>query len=601
MPKVSKKLKFGFVGLFCLGSVLVNTGYHTYSVEEADFKVITGKINDKNSFNTNYTRLNTLYEQVRDKVEQQSKTYKNTNYKQAASDLVIARTAMVNSKTANSSGDLKSSKIFIGKALASLKNAQLNLMPSRVVEARGLYLDAESIPVDKKEISKLVREIKNANFNMIYPEVFSRGYSIVENPVAEVSEPFKAAGFDVLEYLLKEAHQLGMEVHPWVWVFRVKSPLYGDSFLKKYPNLVARKERPVFEDREPLFLSPASPMSKALVVKLLKFIATKYQIDGMLLDYIRYDETMNYDILTKQYFRDYYLDKYNSKPPETIKNGDPVFNELQLWREDQVTQTVKMIKQELTALRPGIKIGVAIFRTVREGRLLKMQDWRLWSNNQLIRYICPMLYTDNTADLTAWLNSETDKWARNDYLYPSLGAHRFYSNDDIYPLAGLLNERHIPGFNIFSIIHFGRENLGELARGVFRKPAYSPHRGTFTAIKLILEDTSGWLKKLATTEKDLPSDHLKNIAYQFDILRGSLPDVNNYQDYAGVKEKLEKLKVTVDSYAKSGLPPLFIKEVKHPLDYCLSLLQVYTREVTTKGKVFNSTLPPLPLPQKKNQ
>jgi uncharacterized lipoprotein YddW (UPF0748 family) len=591
MLKISKRLQAGLLTLL-VASVLLNVR-KTYPEEVSNYKIITAKINDKNSFKVNYDSLAALMKQVTEKTEQQARIFKNTNYQEAGKDLEKARAALNNSKIADDANDARKTKLYTDMAAASLKNAQLNLMPSRVVEARGLYLDADSIPTDKKEISKLIREIKAANFNIIYPEVFRRGYALIDNPVAETDQRFKPAKFDILKDIIQESHNLGMEVHPWFWTYRVKSPLYGDSFLKRYPNLMARRLNPKFEDREPLFLSPASPMSKALVLKLLKYIAANYNIDGVLLDYIRYDETMGDDILTKQYFRDYYLSKYKVKPPENIKPGDPAFIDFQLWREDQVTQTVKMIKQGLSAIRPGIKIGAAIFRTEKEGRLLKMQDWRLWDNNQYIKYVCPMLYTDNTTELNDWLNSETDRNTRNDYIYPSLGAHRFYSNDDLYPLAGLLNERNIPGFNIFSIIHFGRENLSELAKGIFRKPAYIPHRGIITAIKLNLGDTSRWLKKLTETEKELPADALKNLAFQFDTLDKSLPDASYYPEYAKLNGKLEKLKTGVDSINKTAkFPPAFIKDIKHTIDYSIKLLDIYTREETTKGKTFKSTMPP---------
>jgi len=42
-------------------------------------------------------------------------------------------------------------------ALEDLRNAQLNLMPSRVAEARGLYIDADSIPKSKYEITRLIQ------------------------------------------------------------------------------------------------------------------------------------------------------------------------------------------------------------------------------------------------------------------------------------------------------------------------------------------------------------------------------------------------------------------------------------------------------------
>src|SRR5690606_38626690 len=137
-----------------------------------------------------------------------------------------------------------------------------------------------------------------------------------------------------------------------------------------------------------------------------------------------------------------------------------------------------------------------------------------------------------------------DRSTRNDYLYPSLGAHRFSTTDDFFPQVGLLHKRNIPGFNIFSLTHYGLKNLEELGKGVFRKTAYTPHKGVVPGIKLLLADTSDWLKKLSASENSLPSDNLQNMAFHFDKLENSLPYSNvTYYDYPQLKKRLEDLKL----------------------------------------------------------
>jgi uncharacterized lipoprotein YddW (UPF0748 family) len=596
MSRISNKILSICIATTCIFFIL-NLQYKAYSVEEKDFSILSTRISDKAGFAYNYAKLVSLVDSVDAKVQEHARAFKNTNYPQSKIEVKVARESLSEADTAYSLGNLEKAKYMVNLALENLRNAQLNLMPSRVAEARGMYLDTDSIPKTKKEILELIIDLKKANFNIIYPEVYRRGYAIFANNITEIDPTFKNLDFDALSYLTKQAHNYGIEVHPWVWTFRAKSPTYGDPLLSKHPNLVARREKYTKFDREDLFFSPAAPQARELIASLLKQLANNYEIDGLLLDYIRYDETLGNDLVSQRNFRVYFLNKYKKEPPYAISIGDSLYAEWQLWRESQVTQMVELVRKEITSVRPNIKLGVAVFRTEGEGRLLKMQDWRLWDSNQLVNYVCPMLYTDNTADLNMWLDSETDRNTRSDFLYPSLGAHKFQTADDFYPQVGLLNKRNVPGLNIFALTHYSRQNFADLGKGVFRNPAFIPSNGVIQSIKLILGDTSGWLKRLVKNEKSLPSDELKNLAYEFDKLNNSLPNnKKTYNDYFKLKARLEEIKKKADQLRGTGsFPALFITEVKDPVNYALSLLKVYTRIALTKGKSFRSSIPPLPI------
>lgn len=566
------------------------------AVEISDYTIKSIVIKEESHLKENYPKVKDLLNVVEEKVVQQEKSYPDTDYKKARLDVELAKKDLARFDYAYKLGSIQKAIDYINKVLSELRNAQFELMPSRTVEARGLYIDADSIPTTKKEIADLILEIKKANINIIYPEVFRRGYTIFSNSIADIDGRFKNIKFDVLKELIDEAHKQNIEVDPWIWTFRIKSPLYDDAFMKKYPALVARREIYKFEDREPLFLSPAEPKARMLILRLLRQLAINYKIDGLLMDYIRYDETLGNDILTKKYFREYYLNKYDKEPPLTIKQTDPIFNEWQIWREEQVTTMVKSVRRELLTHRPEMKIGVAIFRTEKEGRLLKMQDWRHWGNNQYIDYVCPMLYTDNNRDLNDWLNSETDNNTRFDFIYPSLGAHRFNTTDDFFPEVGLIHKRNIPGMNIFSLIHFGRENLPDLAKGVFRKPALIPDRNFTLSVKDLLSEISLWLKGIAYSEKDIPVKNLKNLIYKNDKLNQRInSSINSENGYKELGESLEDLKKYANTLSNDkGFPLGLISEINEHYNYILRLNEIENHKLITRDKYFPPTLPPIP-------
>lgn len=526
------------------------------------------KIEQKITSNPNFKNI---IKNVEKKYSDAKKNYINADYNSALKNINQAKSDVVNIRN-NKNHKQELLKNFY----SHIKSAQLNLMYSRPVESRGIYLDVDTIPTTKKDISDLIKKIKEANFNIIYPEVFRRGYAIFPNKIAQIDDKFKKVDFDVFEYITQEAHKNNIEVYPWIWTFRVKSPLWGDSFLKRYPDLVARREKYRFEDREPLFLSPSDPRARALILSLIKKIIVDYKIDGMLLDYIRYDETLPDDILTMQNFRKYYFEKHKKNPPNKIVQGDFEFLELQLWRENQITEMVKNVKKLFATNRPKAKLGVAVFRNEQQTRLLKMQDWRYWANNKYIDFVCPMLYTDNTKELNDWIDIESDDDTRKDFLYPSLGALRFNSNDDFYPLVGLLHKRNVTGLNIFALSHFGTNTMGELAKGVFRKPALIPDKSLEKSIKEILKDNNDWLRKIKKEEVNL-AYKLNNILYELEQLPFSYSNKNLF-------------KKTINNIDKQNIPQSLKENITNNLEYCIKIIKIY--EVRSLTKSFKQTIPP---------
>lgn len=561
---------------FILASCFVFTGINNvYAMELEDYKVLTPKIQDISFLEKNIEIIEPFIEELEKKVNRQKDSLE-IDFKTNSLKLNKIKSDFGRLKLSLKIGDSEKAKSYLKNIINDSREVQLNIIPSRKVETRGLYIDADNIPVTKPEITKLIKEIKYANFNVIYPEVFRRGFSIFNNNIAETEDRFKNTGFNVLDFMIQEAHKNNIDVYPWVWAFRVKSPLYSDYFLKKYPDLIAKRKVTKFENREPLFLSPASSQARNLVLRLLRVITVNYDIDGLLLDYIRYDETMSYDMITEKNFRDYYFQKYQKYPPSDINKDPEVLKELQFWREEQVTSLVKTANLMLKNIRPQMKIGAAIFRTEKEGRLLKMQDWRHWESNNYIDFVCPMLYTDSTKDLNDWINSETDKNTRLDYLYPSLGAHKFNTADDIYPLIGLLHKRSVAGLNVFSLAHIGLENLPDLRKSIFKNEALIPQKDVNKSFEVIIDDLINKIKKINNQNIIKKLSELKGLVKKADY-NSSIKNISS------IMPELQSLNKNVKA------------ELTEDLEYILKLFKTEQRIDYSKNNYIKVTEPPLPI------
>lgn len=520
---------------------------------------------DRDSLTTTYLKARDVVEQVRPRLRDAQRRFIDAPLEAASWDFALAELALANTELLLASNRLDWAAKDLQLATQRLRSAQLHMMPSRSVEARGLYLDAGSIPKTKQGVTELLERLSKAGFNQILPELFRRGYTLYPSRFTEQDPEFRAAEPDLMAHLFQEAHRLNLEVHPWIWTFRVRSPGFGNPVLDKLPALAAVPSPEKFADAR--FLSPASPEARQFVLKLVKEIRDTFPIDGILLDYIRYDETVPEDTVSQTLFRLEQIDKTGRYPPNKIIPGDPLFVEWQLWREEKVTRMVQDINLAL-----GKPIGVAVFRGESYSRMQKMQNWRHWANNGWVSYINPMLYTNNLQDLHTWFDWETDKGKRHDLLYPVLGAHRFDYPEDLFAQIGTIRDHHLPGLGIFALAHFKLSLLDDLAKGPFRTPAVTPHRDLPDALRRSLLATSEWLMSLK-----LPAyPEIVGIAQQLAQTAESVPIAPTSANLQALSSQLNQVADSVQALRRmERLPGDLDKEVADHLGDPQALIQIY--------------------------
>lgn len=477
------------------------------------------------------------------------------------------------------------------KAQDSLSRALVDSLPSRSVEARGMFVDAGSLPKTAQGIRDLVDRLAQAHFNMILPEVIRRGYTLYPSAFTERDPEFAGLDVDPVGLLVTEAHRHGIEVHPWVWTFRVRSPGFGNPVLARLPALAARSERTT----EPRFLSPADPESREYVYGLVDELTSRYDLDGLCLDYIRYDEETPDDWISQTRFSFDYRARHGHFPAMPVAPFSADWVEYQLWREEQVNQTVRALSQRLHARFPGFQLSVATFRGEKYARLNKMQDWRHWSDNAWADVVTSMLYTPRPQDLGTWLDWETDHGKRSNLLYAILGPLRM--DDPVRETlleCEVLNQRQNPGVLLFSLGHMTPELWDALGQGPFRRPAMVPHRHVMLAVRHQLvevdDDYLGPIQDgadfdLAATVAVLRTE-IKKVAR-------SLPlDQAPFWQNGALTDRLEGLKSLARQMVTTHhLPEPVADELAHRVDYAEALVRANAQHLAATRYV-PATLPP---------
>lgn len=305
-------------------------------------------------------------------------------------------------------------------------------------EIRGFWVDTFNTNLNTPaDVSDVVNRAVSANANAVFVQVRRRGdafYISSYEPSPNVTYPPTniTAGFDPLADLLVKAHGAGLQVHAFfianaIWnrsatvpplptadhVFYkhgwnyVTSAIYSDS-----RNWLTRSLAPELQTAAAVmgyrfgsdyWQDPGHPDAAAYTVDVVKDLVTKYDIDGLHLDRIRYPDfsaagqtpsggtSIGYNPTSVARF----LAKYPGKPNPPLKN-DPEWNQ---WRRDQVSNLVRRIYLEATAIRPKLVVSAALivyggFSTwpAAEAYWRVYQDWRAWLDEGIIDIAIPMNY-----------------------------------------------------------------------------------------------------------------------------------------------------------------------------------------------------------------
>ena len=283
-------------------------------------------------------------------------------------------------------------------------------------EIRAIWLDRGTIVRAKSEqdLAKIFDQLAGAGFNTVFFETVNASYPIYPSRVAPEQNPL-TKGWDPLAAAVKLAHERGMELHAWVWIFGaanrrhnaiLNQPAdYPGPVIAAHPDwaMFDRVGRLFAEETNKGFLDPANPEVRTYLTNLLEEIATRYQVDGIQLDYIRYpfqdpnaNQTFGYGRAGRQQF-------------QALTGVDPVkvsMSDRNLWQKwtdfriQQVDSFVASVAQRLKAQRPNLILSAAVFPMPRPERLQRLQqNWEDWALRGNIDLMVPMTYALDTKGL----------------------------------------------------------------------------------------------------------------------------------------------------------------------------------------------------------
>ena len=282
-------------------------------------------------------------------------------------------------------------------------------------EIRAIWLDRGTIVKARSEsdLAKIFDRLAAAGINTVFFETINAGYTIYPSRVAPQQNPL-VRGWDPLEAAVKLAHERDMELHAWVWTFATANQRhntilnlpkdYLGPVLSRYPDwaITDREGNKFHYNSGKAFLDPANPGVRKYLSLVLEEIATRYQVDGIQLDYIRYpfqsptgSKNYGYGIAAREKFK-----QMTGVDPIELQLSDPLWSQWTGFRIKQVDSFVEAISQDLKQKRPDLILSTAVFPIPRQRRLTQIQQhWEEWIRQDWIDLLVPMTYAMDTSEL----------------------------------------------------------------------------------------------------------------------------------------------------------------------------------------------------------
>lgn len=245
-------------------------------------------------------------------------------------------------------------------------------------------------------------------------------------------------GYDPLAIAVDEAHRCGMKIHAWCNVmpgWRGKKPAPRGHLLNTRPEWFlfdgAGKRQPLGDAY--VILNPCLPEVRDHIVRVFEEIVTRYRVDGLHLDYVRYawEETRD---AQNRYPRDpWTVAEYRR---QTGLSPDENRERWHHWRAAQLTQLVADTRAMLARARPGAPLTAAVWASPHNGYREYMQNAVAWLNVGLLDAVFPMAYTEDATKFRQYINTyrELSPAGR---IIPGVG---LYKHDDGSPAAAQLRD-----------------------------------------------------------------------------------------------------------------------------------------------------------------
>jgi len=339
------------------------------------------------------------------------------------------------------------------------------------LDTRCLWIVRESMYNEKMINSALVYAYQSG-YNIVFIQVRGRGYAFYNSDIVP-KHPKIATEFDPLDYAVTLGHALGIEVHAWMnsyILWSSKTPpenpehLYHTQKGWTEANIHGKMDsqiklsEPQSPQWEGVYLSPTHPEVNPYLLSVYYEIINSYNIDGIHLDYIRFqDEVYGYNKSGMAVFENI----YDINPRDIVRGiisprfgwsqefVDSMYVAWDKFRRDAVTELVRNIYHEVHKPGHNIKLSAAVKPNIIDAKYRWYQEWDKWVQKGIIDFVVPMNYFKEIRDFNNSVQIMKSNLAQDELEMVVIGVSTY--NQDAQSAADKILLARLNGFKGVSI------------------------------------------------------------------------------------------------------------------------------------------------------
>ena len=292
---------------------------------------------------------------------------------------------------------------------------------------RNKATSAEGIRRQQQELCDILDHLKEANFNTVMMQTRLRGDLIYPSaietfPEALTGKTGKNPGYDPLAFAIEECHKRGMELHAWI----VTIPAGNNRQVKLLgKSSVVKKKRPICKQHDGAwFLDPGHPGTADYLSSIVREIVTRYDVDGIHFDYIRYPENAR------------------RFPDRDTHRKYGKGKDLKQWRRENITNITRRLYTEIKQAKPWVKVSSSPVGKYKDTSRYSSLGWNAyetvhqdaqgWLKEGIHDALFPMMYfKDNHfyPFVLDWKENDCGRW-----VVPGLGIYFLSPKEKDWPL-----------------------------------------------------------------------------------------------------------------------------------------------------------------------
>lgn len=315
---------------------------------------------------------------------------------------------------------------------------------------------------------RAIRKLADNGFTAILPNMLWGGTAYYESDVLPVAREVAERGDQIAE-CVAACKKHGVQCHVWKVNWNMASRA-SRAFAAKM-RASGRTQVRFDGGREDQWLCPSHPENRRLEIDSMVEVATKYDVDGIHFDYIRYpgpDSCFCQGCRTRfQKTAGLVVKDW----PAAVRSDDNVQAKWLDFRRGNITRVVASVAEAVRRVKPKVKISAAVFRSWPVDRDKVGQDWKLWCEKGYLDFVCPMDYTPSSGQFEDILRAQLE-WAGEVPCYPGIGLSTWPDKGDICKLIDQINiSRRLKtgGFTIFNYgVSEARDILPLCGKGITR-------------------------------------------------------------------------------------------------------------------------------------